>query len=232
MINENTGQSENYVSISFVILTLPLELTPFWNGENTFWKSADDAVKDWTKFNYDYPEFIDMKTKTKEERRSAVLDTVVDLYGPSSSRTSAGKATAPVAIGGRLLPNLTPSPESNITDWFVRIRTGRFALHQSYTVLIFLGQPPIGKHEWRSSPQLLGIHGVLVSSRASMCRNCLTQQDNIDEGVVHITERLESLGLLSQPENVLERFLRSNLHWRILKVSSFSMTEEMSASNQ
>lgn len=109
---------------------------------------------------------------------------------------------------------------ADMVDWFVRIRSGRFALGGSYTILLFLGEPPASQAEWRTSPNLLGLHAVFVSSRASMCANCQSQKDNIDEGFVHITERLESLGLLSQPEEQIETYVRENLRWRIQKVGS------------
>ena len=196
-----------------------LDLTPFWNGADTFWKSASDAVKDWTKFNYEYPEFVKLKGQSQQQRRTAILQTVKQLYGPVFST---GPMHQVKALADNVQSALTGSSNlerADMVDWFVRIRSGRFALGQSYTVLLLHGQPPADESEWRTSPNLLGLHAVFVSSRASMCVNCETQRDNIDEGFVHITARLEKLGLLSKPEEEFEKYVKDNLQWRIQKAS-------------
>lgn len=203
-------------------------MTPFWNGGNTFWKSASEAVKDWTKFNYEYPEFVKLKGLGVSERRQAILQTVNSLYGPKLStgpmhQIKAAAANVQAALSSDSGPSASLE-KADMVDWFIRVRSGRFALGQSYTILLFLGEPPAEESEWRTSPNLLGIHSIFASSRASMCANCESQRDNVDEGIVHITARLEKLGLLSKPEEEIEKYVRANLHWRIQKVSFQSAT--------
>jgi tyrosinase len=63
-------------------------LTPFWNGQTTFWNSA--LLGDTTKLGYNYPEFNELGTSDPRAVYDAIRYKVIDLYGwaysPSSSR--------------------------------------------------------------------------------------------------------------------------------------------------
>lgn len=206
LINEDTG-SYKFVHDSNWLLNKKSDLTPFWNGPSTFWKSSDRPIKDWTGFNYEYPDFVPLRGQSEEQRRKAILCRVGELYGPTYTSST---SVAPSA------PRTSNIERADIVDWFVRIHSGRFALGGSYNVLLFLGEPPASEAEWLKSSALLGIHTVFTSSRASMCANCHSQINNVDEGFVHITERLESLGLLKKPEGEIEKYIRDNLHFFLM----------------
>jgi tyrosinase len=226
-----------------------LDLTPFWNGPETFWKSTSNAASDWTRFNQQYPEFVGLAGKTPAERRKAILDTVKQLYGPeqpffTSAQVATGnlmakasnvvsKVAEQVALSAPAVPSALSAPSApsdantkistevakdDLLDWFVRVRATRFALGMTYTVLVFLGEPPASEAEWRSSSALVGYHTVFVSSRADLCSNCQAQAQNIDEGIVRLTQRLRAEGVLSKSEQEIEAYVRQKLRWRVQKV--------------
>ena len=100
----------------------------------------------------------------------------------------------------------------DVLDWFVRIRAGRHALGSNYTVLIYLGEPPLSPDDWRSSPNLAGSHTILSGSFGGV-------DGEITEGFVHLNKLLTERGLLSNTEEEVEAYLKENIEWRVLKVS-------------
>lgn len=226
-VDEQTGNLLTMSSLWSLTL-FSSDLTPFWNGSETFWKSAG-AVKDWTRFNSDYPEFADLKDKSPAERRKAILNIIKQMYGPQTplSMMAAGAEAVPeepkvaeCAPAEQVSLKAAPAAEGkpDILDWFVRVRSGRFALSMTYTILLFLGEPPESESEYRTSPNLVGYHTIFVSSRADLCANCQTQANNIDEGFVNLNGRLKSLDYISKSEEEAEAYLKENLKWRVQKV--------------
>lgn len=104
-------------------------------------------------------------------------------------------------------------------DWLIRVISGRFALHQTYSTFLFLGEPPESGSEYHVAPNLLGYSTVFIGADTSQCENCITQADNLDEGFVYITKKLEDRGHLLKSEEEIEQYLRDNLEWRIQKVN-------------
>lgn len=202
-INEQTGQLQPATSARYVRSPTPTDLTPFWNGPTTFWTSAYSAMRSWRLLNYDYPEFAGLKNKTPDEIRAAITQKVNEMYGPPGKKG--------------------PFAGHELTEWYIRVRSGRFALGTSYTVLVFVGEPPADLHEWRESPALVGFHAVFVSSQAEHCGNCSARADSVEQSVVHINDRLEELDVLDKPEEDIEQYLRETLHWRVLKVRARSL---------
>ena len=58
-----------------------IALTPFWNGQTTFWPSA--AVSDTSKLGYTYPDFKGVDVTNTDAARTAISNRINELYGTS-----------------------------------------------------------------------------------------------------------------------------------------------------
>jgi tyrosinase len=211
------------------------DLTPFWNGSTTFYKSTESEVSDWTKLNYTYPEFVDLDGLPENQIKLAIREKVNALYGAqnpveSFAAVAPPKDLAPQAFAAAPVSFISLMPSSadaaaqasnNFTEWYVRIRSKRFEVGVSYTVLIFLGEPPASPSQWRTSPNLAGVHAEFVNSHTEGCPNCNVQRDMVTEGFVSITESLKRRGFEHRPEAEVDAYLKENIHWRIQKVCSW-----------
>jgi tyrosinase len=109
-----------------------------------------------------------------------------------------------------------------IQDWTVRIQVKKYELHQTFLVLLFLGEVPADASQWRTSPSFVGIHATFVNSSADQCSNCREQADLVTEGFVHLNKKLATVpGLSSLDPSVVSPYLKENLHWRVQQVRSF-----------
>lgn len=178
-----------------------VELTPFWSGADSFWTSSDGPVRAFTALNYTYPEFAGLNLNNPGEVKTAILRIVKDLYGPPQKKG--------------------PFAGKEREHWYIRVRAGRFALGTSYTILLFIGAVPDQQSEWREAPTLVGFHSIFSSRHQQQCGNCVAQNDAVNEGVVHIDDKLEELGLTGKSDDEIEAYLKEELHWRIQKVSSW-----------
>jgi len=113
-----------------------------------------------------------------------------------------------------------------IRDWTVRIHFKKYELHQSFAVLIFLGQVPDESSQWRTSPTFVGAHVAFINSAANQCANCQAQADVVSEGFVHLNSAIAKCsGLSSYEPDVVAPYLRENLHWRVQSVSTFRLVQ-------
>lgn len=126
------------------------DLTPFWNSDTTYYTSKSEHVHDWTKFNAQYPEFVGLEGKTKDEIRTAILQTVDTLYNPNKPRPSPTPALSRLAF-----TPVSPKDEEYL-DWSVRITSKRYELKTSYTVYLFYGTPPESPDDWLTAHNQLG----------------------------------------------------------------------------
>jgi hypothetical protein len=104
-------------------------------------------------------------------------------------------------------------------DWTVRVRTKLHQFGQSFTILIFVGDPPASEHDWRTSPHFVGAFAPFVNESPEECENCREHAQVIVEGFVNISKHLHRLhrgGHLShlQPDEVVH-YLKQKIHWRI-----------------
>lgn len=130
------------------------------------------------------------------------------------------RITAPVrAFAEQAVLAVAPNASNHAprTDWFVRIRSKPASVGQSFTVLFFLGEPPAQEHDFRTAPNLLGLHFEFVNSEQGECANCLMNADMVTEGFVELTRAVKAHGLYDKPEEEIERYLKDNLMWRIQK---------------
>ncbi|KAJ7480970.1 hypothetical protein FB451DRAFT_986454, partial [Mycena latifolia] len=82
----------------------------------------------------------------------------------------------------------------------------------------FLGTVPDDPKQWRTSPNFVGAPHVFANSVPNRCANCRAHRDAEVEGFVHLNEGIiENSGLHSLEPNVVEPYLKNNLHWRVQK---------------
>jgi tyrosinase len=74
------------------------DLTPFWKSSNAYFRSTDAPVKEFTKFNATYPEFVGLEGLSAAERKTRIEAKVNALYDPSNRRR--GIAATAAAISG------------------------------------------------------------------------------------------------------------------------------------
>lgn len=105
-------------------------------------------------------------------------------------------------------------------DWTARIRSKKNELQSGYSVLIFLGTVPQNAAQWRSSTSYVGAHHIFANSVSGQCANCTQNADLVVEGFVHLNEAIAGRsGLHSFSPEVVEPYLKQNLHWRVQKVT-------------
>ncbi|KAJ6580116.1 tyrosinase [Mycena vulgaris] len=108
--------------------------------------------------------------------------------------------------------------ERKIWDWTARIQVKKYEVGGSFAVLLFLGAVPDDPKQWRTSSNFVGAHHIFANSVPDRCANCRTHRDAEVEGFVHLDEGIaEHSGLGSLEPNVVEPYLKHNLHWRIQK---------------
>ncbi|KAG8960488.1 hypothetical protein FRC00_000212, partial [Tulasnella sp. 408] len=69
------------------------DLTPFWNGVDTYWDSTDSREYQ-TKLGYTYPEFEGLDIKDPAAVQAAISTKVVELYGDGARQNFAFAAAA------------------------------------------------------------------------------------------------------------------------------------------
>jgi tyrosinase len=195
-----------------------------------YFKSTDPELKNWTQFNYNYPELTVIWAKEAEERTRIVSGLLVSLYVRIIPKTAPIKTLAlpPNAVFG--LADLNPPLVSQsmsapgdeaymFTDWYIRIRSNlRLQVRMTYSILVFIGKPPDDPAEWAASPNVAGRFSELVNSEPEMCANCMAQTDLAHTGVVTITEFLRDHGLDIDATETVDAYLKDNIHLRLEKV--------------
>ncbi|KAJ7476711.1 tyrosinase [Mycena latifolia] len=213
------------------------DLTPFWNSQSDYWTSSE--VTTTSTIGYTYPEFNGLDTSDPSKVRSAIAQKVNELYGGSIAKTPASKAlksnlaAAPShsnpghAPAPRSVPHIqanlahVPAPhhsQEDIWEWTARIQVKKYEVGGSFLVLLFLGTVPDDPKQWRTSPNFVGAHHVFANSVPNRCANCRAHGDAEVEGFVHLNEGIiEHSGLHSLEPNVVEPYLKKDLHWRVQK---------------
>ncbi|KAK2467606.1 hypothetical protein APHAL10511_000461 [Amanita phalloides] len=163
-------------------------LAPFWSTGGTFWSSKQ--MFETEKIGYTYPASND---KPARETAEQYMDKFPGGFFVSSD-------------------------VENGWYWSVRIRSKKFELGRSFSVLVFLGDVPEDPNQWASSRNLVGAHHVVTNSAIEYCHNCLANIGAINEGFVHLNRYLLSTRPFSgvlDPLN-LSSFLSDQLQWRVM----------------
>ncbi|KAG8960489.1 hypothetical protein FRC00_000213 [Tulasnella sp. 408] len=89
------------------------DLTPFWNGANTYWDS-NDCREFQTKLGYTYPEFVGLDLQDQTAVRAAISTRVNELYGDGTRQNFAFAAAAAPSVSASAaeLVNETPATHS------------------------------------------------------------------------------------------------------------------------
>ncbi|KAJ4488015.1 tyrosinase [Lentinula aciculospora] len=105
-------------------------------------------------------------------------------------------------------------------EWTARVQVKKNEVGGSFKVLFFLGTVPDDPKEWATDSHFVGAFHGFVNSSAERCANCRRQRDVVLEGFVHLNDGIARLsGLNSFNPDVVEPYLKENLHWRVQKVS-------------
>ena len=118
--------------------------------------------------------------------------------------------------------HLAPGPHQAHTrlDWIAHVTHQAGAVDKSFTVLFFLGAPPAHEHDWRTSPNLIGLHSEFINSHPAACSNCAAhrQEGLVTEGFVRLSRSLRTHGVYNRPEHEIDSYLQENLQYRVQKV--------------
>jgi tyrosinase len=170
---------------------------PFWSNKTTFYRSSSPAVRRWTDFGYDYPEFKGLANATQQQIKNAISAEVKRLYGPDGARASA---------------------KGDFTDWFARVRSQPHALGGSYSIFLFFGEPPQSPDDWRLAENLIGVDEIFANPIPEACADCTTNPNNLHEAIVGLTDALRARQKYAQGAEAIKSYIQSNLKWRIQKV--------------
>ena len=122
------------------------------------------------------------------------------------------------------------APNGKYNEWITNIRVQKHCLAGTFQVHIFLGDVPTNLNDWLTHDNNVGTFGVLGSNpRTTGCEKCKADADRglIVTGVIPLTEAL--LDVIAQGQiRSLDRddvvpYLTKMLHWRITKVSHYSV---------
>lgn len=124
---------------------------------------------------------------------------------------------------------------SDYYDWTVRVRVKKYEVGGSFSVDIFLGEPPANPDDWVTNPNFVGSHHAFVNSAAHDCANCRARREEYTEGFVHLNRviaakaaeagsRESGLPGTFHPD-AIEEYLRHTLTWRVQRVRPFSVID-------
>ena len=128
-VDQTTGMdlSDSEIHFAFIgAITVTSALTPFWNGQTTFWSSA--AVGDTSKLGYTYPDFNGVDVGNTEATRTAISNLVNEFYGSSVFRTfsSFGDTTKKVS-GASPCHNPTAPQQHSLLTLVTDLYWGRWS---------------------------------------------------------------------------------------------------------
>jgi len=198
-------------------------LKPFkQNANGKFWTS--DTVRDWTVFNYTYPEL------PKGYTAASVRAAVDKLYGGTASIKAAPKATKPqsrirrfAAAGGwpgnwgHRKSTAKESEGMNDYEYFINIRADKYALLKPYSIHAFLGDS--GElSTWRTSGNYIGFQGVpgrLLSEPKAANLGPAPIAGTIPLNRA-IQKKIDSGELKHTTSADIDDYLQKNLNWKAL----------------
>jgi len=209
----------NYCSCCLAISFVPA-LTPFYNGQTTFWPST--ATVDTRKLGYSYPEFNGLDLGNKDAVKLAIARKINQLYGAPVFGNSTPTNTLPGGVPAPQKPlSYDPTPPNRGPyEWTAHVETKQFEIPSSYLVGIFLGEIPKDPNEWQVCPNYVGAHYGFVNSVAQECENCRKQADVVIETYIHLNKSIvRHSGLKSLDPKGVVPYLTENLRWAVLKVT-------------
>jgi tyrosinase len=92
----------------------------------------------------------------------------------------------------------------------------------SFSVLLFLGEPPKDAKDWRTSNNLVDKTCYFVNGRPDTCENCMNNINSIDVAFIDLDASLLQRAVDIEEHNLVDNFLKENLQWRVQKVGIFA----------
>jgi tyrosinase len=168
-------------------------LTPFsQSADGTQWDS--NGSRGLAPFGYSYPEIEDWH-QTPSQLASNVTAQINALYNPSGTKSRRGV-----------------SLDTSTQEWFVNIAVDKCALDKSFTVNIFLGNPPADPVAWKTAPNFVSLIVVFRPIGNACVENMKTY------GEIPLKKALENAGLANASPATVADLLTKDLHWRIQEV--------------
>ncbi|KAF2093543.1 Di-copper centre-containing protein [Rhizodiscina lignyota] len=184
------------------------ELKPFKkDSTGDFWTSDD--VRDWTVFNYRYPELPQGYTT------ASVRAAVDKEYGSADDPPAI--AASPVQLPSRIRRSANTAAQSY--EYFINVRANTYALRESYSIYAFLGEagPP---STWITSGNTVGTQAVTMSR---MALKGGAPPSVMVSGVIPLSRaikrRIASGELKYSTIDDINGYLKKNLSWKVLAVS-------------
>jgi len=183
----------------------PLE--PFSISANGPWYDSSSARFTST-FGYTYPE-IDDWNKTSAQLKSDVSASINQLYNPNNA-FSRRSSTFKSQLDGR--------GSQQTREWFVTLRVSKFDLQgQRFIVVIFLGSVPSDSSNWQSASNMVGSFPVFPPPLPPT--TSVGYPQIIANSEYSLEDGLKAKGIDTQNLDVVERFLKENLVWGVMKAS-------------
>ena len=148
--------------------------------------------------------------------------------GASDEKPSIMAREPPVDPTPEHSPNNSTSKDGKYHEWIANIRVKKYALNASFFVHIFLGDFNPDPFQWSFEPNLVGTHCIFVNDpNTTECGKCKRDQANdlqVTGAIPLTTALLDAVrtGRLRSLDPVdVEPYLRTNLHWRVTRVSLY-----------
>ncbi|KIJ34106.1 hypothetical protein M422DRAFT_263906 [Sphaerobolus stellatus SS14] len=148
-------------------------LTPFRKTSDSFWIS--DEVRSLDVFNYSYPELVEIRDLSHEERASRVRVVVNALYSPvrSSNHIVSCPSTRVNDIPALLSPVEVDPQITSSEQWAAIVEVQKYGLAKGFLIHVFLDQIPENVSSWSTHPDLVGTHCIFAPNIAlTGCARC------------------------------------------------------------
>ncbi|PPQ93585.1 hypothetical protein CVT25_005465 [Psilocybe cyanescens] len=112
-----------------------------------------------------------------------------------------------------------PTQNQPLWEWSARVRFNKHELGSSFTVCLFLGEPPKNPEEWLTASNFAGAHHAFVAGGGYGRRR--GPGGDTGEGFVNLNSAIVRLSKLNtlDPE-AIEPYLKSELQWRVQKTDT------------
>ena len=194
-------------------------LEPFHKNKkhdmSSYWLASDmKEIDSAFNFSYQYPETPFRLLPNRKALASFANARVWALYGPvTEDRSFLGK---PISGAPKV-----DEPAKYRTEWQAFIRAKRFAVPGSWSIHVFLGEPPKDPAKWISAENRVDSVNIFAPRNIASCANCQGQNERGMDvtGAVYLTDALiKVLHHLPEDKEVSE-YLKANLYWTVAKVS-------------
>ncbi|OJT02364.1 Tyrosinase [Trametes pubescens] len=204
-------------------------LTPFYcTGDGQFWSSEDLQAPTDGLFGYSYPDFdgiVDWSDKVAVQNKIRAHIEALYPFAASVKLWLAFDAGASQSLCPPLPPTAATAAipayycyeaARAVLAWSAHITVKKFALRGSFSVSVFLGDPPSDPEDYAASPNFVGDYAAFAHPTPERCANCTRIGDITVGGEVELTrvivERAEVASL--HPDEVVP-YLRRELCWRV-----------------